>query len=389
MNSRVCIAGLLLVIIALAGCWGDSSDSDDAPAAAQSDPPVGDVPASTGGGATPSLDSATALVRSAGDPDDVLGAAVVIDSDGLLVTSTEAVDGDIELVLPTGDVYAPALVTVQPAYDLALLKIPVDRMTPARIATSRLNAGSEIFATGWDGSPPSLARISGHVTGTSQATDGELRIRGSDYLATDLDVSRGFAGGPVADDDGGLAGLLVPDSETENAAAVSAWVIVAWLEHHEQLLEEIRQETRDWDAIELPNRWSVRVPDGWNVSVASEGADSYRAEFTPADPDVPVQLNISVQPNEFGQDADAFIEDQFAGRSSARIWDVSRLQGRALVRVTMMQEGALVDVGYVLDPDHLIAISMTSGYQPESDQDRVDQARAIFAAALGSVHQSQ
>ncbi|MEX2425991.1 MAG: hypothetical protein WD401_04420, partial [Thermomicrobiaceae bacterium] len=61
--------------------------------------------------------------------------------------------------------------------------------------------------------------------------------------------------------------------------------------------------------------------------------------------------------------------------------------GHPLVRATMSQEGALVDVAYLLDDAHLIAVSMTSDYHPEEDPEQVDEIRAIFETVVNRIDQ--
>src|SRR5699024_6022678 len=108
-------------------------------------------------------------------------------------------------------------------------------------------------------------------------------------------------------------------------------------------------------------------PDGWSASISDESDDSYRAEILPGDPDATLQLSISVEPNEYGTDADAFIEQLTDAHASAKLWGVERTAGGPLVRFSVAQEGAQMDIAYLLSEDALIAISMTSGFDPMSD----------------------
>jgi hypothetical protein len=376
---------LILSLFALVGCTVLRANNSGPAETPDSTPSPELTPA--GGGLPGDLESSIALVRPAGEPEQVLGSAVVITPDGLLITALGVLEDDIEVVLPDGSVYRPALVSVEPVTGLAMLKVPAERLVPVSFSTYRPADGTEVFATGYDGTPGTLGRMSGEVATSVEAGDWQdYRVRGSLFFETDINLVTGFRGGALSDHEGGFSGVLIPSANDEDTArAATHWFVRAWLDSRENRLDDLSTEAARWERMELPGRWEMREPDGWSTNVAAHSEDTYRAELTPGDPDVPLQLAISVEPNQYGTSADDFIEEVFEDRSSARIWSVSQVQGRPLVRVTISEEGALVDLAYVLDEMHLIAVSLRSGYQPREDHVQVDEVRALFETVIDSI----
>lgn len=384
------VAGALLIVLimfAVSACISfrsedAGSDSDESPTPTR--------PASTAESRIPTtLASSVVPIHPVSDPEELLGSAIVLSADGLLITSTSVVDGEIEVVLPDSSRHRPAVVSTEPSTGLALLQVPADDLTPIEFSTERLTADSEVFATGYDGAPESLGRISGTVTESHEPDEeNDYRVRGALRYETDMHLIGGFLGGALSNGNGGFCGILVPgesDSGEQTFDVISHWFVMAWLQSRENQLATVQEQSGEWETIALPGDWSIQAPADWNLSVPADSDDAYRAELTPTDPDVPLQLAISVEANEYGTDADTFIADVFADRSTARIWRVDRAQDSPLVRATISQEGALVDVAYLLNEERLIAVSLTSGYQPESDQSQVDEARALFDVVVGSI----
>lgn len=331
-------------------------------------------------------------IRSSEDPEQLLGSAVVLDSDGLLATTSDVLESDAEALLPDGTALQPALVSLWPEYQIALLKIPARDLQHVEMSTMRPSVGDEVVATGFDGMPGTLGRVAVEISEADEGEDNaDRRIRGAPQYRANGHLPDGFAGGALFDDDDQFAGIVTrgdADDESGNIVATSHWSLIAWFDEREQRLAQLRDEASDWERQTLLGEWSIRYPDGWSISIPSESDDAMRAEVTPGDPDVSLQLAISVEPNEYGTDTDEFVDEVFAGRSSARIWSIERLNGRPYVRASIVQEGALVDVAYVLDDARLIAISLTSGYQVESDHAQVDEARVLFETVVRSLERN-
>jgi hypothetical protein len=323
------------------------------------------------------------------NPGQITGSAVIISDDGFLLTSLEVLDQSIEVVMPDGRTHRPALVSADSAMELAMFKIPETGLDSVDPSGERPGDGTEVFATGFDVSTEDPARMSGQISGTREPEpEGEYRVRGTSIYQTDINHIPGFAGGTLTDAHGNFCGILIPGTSNDGDAvfhAVSQWYVIAWLEDRDRRLNDLREQSESWESSKLPGGWTINHPDEWGISVQSDDDDRYRAELTPADPDIPLQLAISVEENQYGTDPESFADDVFNSRESARIWSIEEIEGRSLVRATMIQEGALVDVAYVLDEAYLIAVSLTSGYQPDVDQAQVDSARSFLETVIMSI----
>jgi hypothetical protein len=378
----IAIAAMLFTVF---GCIS-TGDGDDQ--ATQSPTPTfASTPLSES--STSSVRSSVLPVRHMDEPERVLGSAVVITESGYLLTASDVLDSAMEVVLPDGSAHRPALVSVDSDLNLAMLKVPADDLDPVTPSGQRPGDGSEVFATGYDSSPSDPGRISGTISHTEEPDpDGDYRVRGTVVYETDMNLIQGFVGGALTVEDGTFCGVLVGSTSMNGEAtfqAVSQWYVIAWLEDRDRRLAELREQSASWESSTLPGGWAISHPEDWGISVQTDDADRFRAELTPGDPDVSLQLAISVEENDYGTDPDSFISDVFEDRGSARIWSVDEVDGRSRVRATISQEGALVDVAYLLDEEFLIAVSLTAGYQPDVDQTQVDQARALFETVVESI----
>jgi hypothetical protein len=380
------LIGLLsFLLLLVAGCEIGSASSSDEPDVDA----LSTAESATGSGVPSTLESSLALVRPSADSNAVLGTAVIVRSDGLLVTSIDVGTGNIEVVLPDGEVYRPVLVATEPSAGIALLKVPADRAVPIQYSAERTSEGAVVYAAGYDDSSASVGRIGGTTVRVNHETEiVDYRVRGPHFIETDITLLSSFVGGVLTDDDDRFVGVLLPwedDDGRQTLRAVSNWFVLGWLESLEVRAEQLRSEAETWSAIDLPGGWTVAQPEGWNLSVDTESEDRFRAELSPPDADATLRVSISVEPNAHGTDPTQFLDDVFADRSSARLWGIDRANGRPLVRLTMSQEGALVDVAYLLDADYLIAVSLTSAFRPEEDPAQSDRARALYDAVLGTL----
>jgi hypothetical protein len=385
--NLTCVAILFVLMFASTGCVSlRTQDSTDDATPSPEVTPETETPRSE-------FEQAILPLHPQDDLATVTGSAVVLTDEGLLLTAQSALGSDVLVALPDGSSHRPVTVSIEPIYGLVLLKIPATGLTPIEFGSSRPVSGSEIFATGFDGSSGTPGRMSGTITSTSEPLDDDpYRARGAVMYETDMQLVSGFLGGAIADETGAFSGIIIEGSGENGQPAInvaSQWLISAWLQTRDRRLDVLREASASWDAYELPGNWSVNLPDDWAISVQTDQVDEFRAEATPADPDIPLQLAISVEPNDYGTDGDSFVDEVFGDRSSARIWSIDHAFGRSLVRASMIQEGALVDVAYLLDEDFLIALSLTSGYRPETDSEQVDQARALFDVVIGSIERTE
>jgi hypothetical protein len=384
-SIRVLLATLLVV---LGGCIELRPERSFEP---QDDSPTVTPDLTPGAETIPgTIEASLVLLRQVQDPDQAQGSAIVLTEDGFLLTEESVARAEIEVVLPDGSTHRPALVTTERESGLALIKVPAHDLEPIVFSSQRPGIDSEVFVTGFDGTPPSIGRISGNLADVAEPPDSlDFRVRGAGSYTTDITLLPGFRGGALTDGDGTFAGLVVPgEDEGGNPVvdAVSTWFIQGWLSHREGRVEERIEAAESWETIQLPGDWEIAAPEDWGLNVSVDSDDAYRAELTPANPDVPMQLAYSVEPSDYGTDIEEFVSSVFEDRSSARIWTISSIEGHPYVRATISQEGALVDVAYVLDDTQLIAVSLTSGFQLESDHRQIDEARTLFTAVIESLN---
>jgi hypothetical protein len=376
------IAGLIL-IFAFAGCVSiRSENSAETPVPAPEVTPAAETTQAP-------LEPAVASIHPAGDQDELRGSALILSSDGLLITTLDNLDGDIEVSLPGGAVHRPALVSISRDLGLGLLKVPESDLTPVDLEATQPSPGTEVFATGFDASSGDLGRMSGEIVESYPPAENiQFPVSDDAVYVTDMNLPDGFSGGAITDEDGTFCGIVVSESsgdDDDTFRAISHWAMSGWLDYRQQRLDSLSDEADSWEVVSLPGDWSMRQPDTWSASISADDQDSFRAELSPGDPDVSLQLSVSVEANEFGTDPEDFVDQVFADRTSARIWTIDQMHDRPFIRASIVQEGALVDVAYVLDEDYLIAFSLTSGYQPESDPGQVDEARALFETVVMSL----
>jgi hypothetical protein len=393
-RSRAGIAVLLLVsllVLTLSGCWSrqDAGAGEVTPDTPLSDDhPAPDLtPWSFGSQEPAAIDVSVLVVQERDERRSVTGSAVVVNRDGYLLTDLAVVAGDVEIQLPDGRTARPVLVAVEPNTGLALVKIPARELTPIRFTTRRLDAGDSVYAAGFDGSPESFGQIGGSVTATDtlEPMSSDFHVRGPTWIQTNIPLVPGFRGAALSDDAGAFSGLIVPaesDDGHQVAAAVSSWYASAWLEHWRDTTGRMGSAAQDWPVLEMPDGWLLRYPEGWTLSVQSGDADSFRAELAPGDPDAVLRLSVSTEELDFVGDAQAFAEEHFADRRGATIWGTLTVAERPAVRVLVEQEGALLDIVYVLDGDRLVTFSLTSGYLPGDARAQAEQAYKLFEVVV-------
>jgi S1-C subfamily serine protease len=166
--------------------------------------PGGSAPApGTLAGVIASADAAVVTIASVLDGDDrAYGSGTLLREDGVVVTNHHVVRGArrVTVSIPGFGVRRARVVAVDPARDLALLKVP-GRSLPSLSLTQRpVRPGDDVIAIG---SPMGLAH-----TVTKGIISSTRRIRdGVDYLQTDVSVNPGNSGGPLLNDAGEVVGI--------------------------------------------------------------------------------------------------------------------------------------------------------------------------------------
>lgn len=155
----------------------------------------------------------TTVLRSGTRPrsrDDNVGSGFVVDANGLIVTNRHVVNGAsrIRVTVPGHQPVDAQVVRVDDATDLALLRVPLQGLTPLTFGDSRrLRLGQWVLAAG---SPYQLSHSwsVGIVSGLGRRGVG-VNPRGyEDYIQTDAAANLGNSGGPLFDTDGRVVGVV-------------------------------------------------------------------------------------------------------------------------------------------------------------------------------------
>ena len=139
------------------------------------------------------------------------GSGVIVDAAGYIVTNahviSQAAPGGVSVQLSDGrTVQSAAIIGVDPATDLAVLKINAGSLTAASWGDSdALQVGDPVLAAG---SPYGLAETvtAGIISAKNRKVDIE-NIRHEDFLQTDAAVNPGNSGGPLVNMDAQVIGI--------------------------------------------------------------------------------------------------------------------------------------------------------------------------------------
>ena len=155
------------------------------------------------------------LVESSAAPDErkrfrvetSYGSAVVIDSQGYLVTNYHVVAqaAEITVQLSDGRQTIPQLVGVDAETDLALLKVDLGTMPAVSLGNSgRIRIGDVVLAIG---NPYGLTKsvTQGIVSGTGRGIPNLTTF--ADFIQTDAAINAGNSGGALVNTDGELVGI--------------------------------------------------------------------------------------------------------------------------------------------------------------------------------------
>jgi S1-C subfamily serine protease len=151
--------------------------------------------------------AAAAMVQVRGRPRQP--ASGIVYAENLVLTADHVVerDDDLSVETPDGRALAAQLVGRDPASDLALLRVPDLGLTPAAFAAAPARVGQIVLAVGRPLSGGPMASL-----GIVSALGGPLRSRRGavleQFIQTDATPYPGFSGGPLADSQGAVVGLL-------------------------------------------------------------------------------------------------------------------------------------------------------------------------------------
>ena len=185
-----------------------------APGAARDGAPARD-PGSVAGVAAAVLPSVVAIEVSAGQGQGS-GSGFVIDPDGLILTNNHVIaaaldGGEVEVVFADGTREPAELVGRTARYDLAVLRVDRDGLTPLAFAEEEVVVGDPVIAIG---APLGLQSTvtSGIVSALDRPVSAGGQTEGDDpsfmnAVQTDAAINPGNSGGPLVDLEGRVVGI--------------------------------------------------------------------------------------------------------------------------------------------------------------------------------------
>lgn len=136
-----------------------------------------------------------------------LGSGFIIDPSGLVVTNNHVIDeaDEVEVVFTDGRTLPADIVGVDPATDLAVLRI---RGGSGRFPSVRFGDSDATRVGDWVIAIGNPFGLGGSLTaGVISARGREIGGRYDDYLQTDVAINRGNSGGPLFNMDGEVVGV--------------------------------------------------------------------------------------------------------------------------------------------------------------------------------------
>ena len=228
-----------------------------------------------------SIASVTAVDESGSE---TLGNAIVMSSDGFLITSSHVVlYADQIRVDLQGLTYPAALIGLDVASDLAVIRIQADGLTPAVFGQSELAAPGESIAV----LGTSYLGESGIRPGTMVSCADHYAYRGfpMDLFELNIPVSNQCSGAPVLNQFGQVIGIINTDFESQiphSGSASFAVPIHAAKEIIDQLLEYGYVPGRPSSGLtvaEIPTAYAMyyKYPSCVYVAAVNENSPAYEA----------------------------------------------------------------------------------------------------------------
>ena len=139
------------------------------------------------------------------------GTGIVLDEDGHILTNSHVIEGaeTISATLHDGASYDASVVGLDPATDLAVIKIAADGLAPAALGESaNLLAGEDVIAIGHVMGLPGAPSVSKGVVsavGRHVNTAGNFTL--VDLIQTDAAINSGNSGGPLVNSRAEVVGV--------------------------------------------------------------------------------------------------------------------------------------------------------------------------------------
>jgi putative serine protease PepD len=200
------------------GWFGSQALTDDAGTTAQPAAAVVQQPTQPGQPTppvAPNTDEPAEAVATALGPavvqierGDGLGAGVVYDAEGLVITNAHVVGdaSEVDVRFSDGDKRAGTVVGADPSSDIAVIRLDdASGLTVARLATDNVRVGQSVFALG---SPFGLQSTvtAGIVSAVDRPVDGEQGVA-INMIQTDAPINPGNSGGALANRAGEIVGI--------------------------------------------------------------------------------------------------------------------------------------------------------------------------------------
>ena len=233
-----------------------------------------------------------------------LGSGFAIDDEGHVLTNEHVVRGAVEIVVADaeGRTYEAELAGTDELTDIALLKIPADRVPPAPLgASSDLMVGEPAVAIG---NPYGYVLANSEATVTSGVVSGIGRdIRRSegqealyaDMIQTDAPINPGNSGGPLVNANGRVIGVNTSIiSPGERGGSVGLGFAIP-IDRALRIADELRSHgriRRPWVGVELEARTEDRGRPTTVVRRVTSGSPAAEAGLQGGD----AVLSVNGQP---------------------------------------------------------------------------------------------
>lgn len=133
------------------------------------------------------------------------GSGFVVSEDGYILTNQHVVDDleEVTVIFPNGMEISGQVLRRSDKRDVALVKVPINRLTPLSLRFNEPDIGTEVYAIG----SPLFESLSGTV---SKGIISAFRMRQEqEYIQSDAQINGGNSGGPLIDEKGNVIAISV------------------------------------------------------------------------------------------------------------------------------------------------------------------------------------
>jgi S1-C subfamily serine protease len=270
----------------------------------------------------------------------IVGAGVVVERDGQILTNAHVVDGaaSVTVTMDGGSKLPARVVGLDPLLDLALVRVDAKGATrPARLGdSSSLRIGEEVVAIG---TPVGLelTMTRGIVSGLNRILPG---LPDQAMIQTDAAINPGNSGGPLANRCGAVVGIntFISEDAQSTGFAIPINAVKAVLKD----LRDTGRVARPWlgiqgRAIDQRLMSLVRLPlaPGYLAEVVYDGSPAERAGIRGGD------LSVVIQGEEYllGGDVVTAIQGHPVRNHEEYVTRVNALKPGQRVRLTIVREG--------------------------------------------------